>query len=201
MYGFSNVTPTSGKAISTADAKTHCSIDLAENAHDRKIDALVRAAVLMFQRETGYQLLTSVDDYVIDKFPDNGCDIPIPRYPLASVASVKYQDGDDAEQTLTSTKYIVGITRTPPLISLDAAESAWPDTAQESEAVTIQMTTGYGTAADIPDDIQTCLLMMVSHWFENREASSEKRLTDIPLGAVSLMQSYAVGDAFLEYGI
>lgn len=52
------------------------------------------------------------------------------------------------------------------------------------------VTFGYGQANDVPQPIRHAILMLVAHWFENREAAQPDRLTDIPFGVDRILSQY-----------
>lgn len=40
---------------------------------------------------------------------------------------------------------------------------------------------------DVPENLRHAILLLVSHWFHNREAVSEKKLHEVPVGIESLV--------------
>ena len=47
---------------------------------------------------------------------------------------------------------------------------SWPTTFQRDDAIKIEYVIGYGaTRADIPSSVRHALLMLVAHYYENRE--------------------------------
>lgn len=57
--------------------------------------------------------------------------------------------------------------------------------------ITISMTAGYGAnAADVPASIRHALKMLVGHWYENREATSEKETKPVPMAFNALTAAH-----------
>lgn len=198
-YYFTAVTPPTTYPITRDEAKKHLGIAEGETTWNAKIDSLIAAATRYFQEQTRAQLITSIDDLYLDCFPQYGAPIWIPRWPLSSVGSVKYQDTDDNQQTYAASNY-VSSPSIPPRISLAYDEADWPATLDEGDAIVIRLTTGYGAASAVPDDIKFCLLAFVHEWFDRREATvmgMNQKPSD--LGALAIMQSYNPGDAFMSY--
>lgn len=100
---------------------------------------------------------------------------------------IKYQDSDDAEQTLDAEEYefFLGETCLPYV----AAVSSWPATATRPDAVSI--TFNVGVAPDsVPRPLRHAVSLLVSHWYNNREAAMEGTATDIPFGVDRLIAPY-----------
>ena len=54
---------------------------------------------------------------------------------------------------------------------------------------------GYESDEDrllLDDDVRTAMLLLVGHWFANREAVSDKSLSEIPLAVNALLQPYVI---------
>jgi len=95
-----------------------------------------------------------------------GLEVALPYPPLISVDSVKYDDGDGVEQTLTvDTDYrVFGIGAARHARVEPAYNGSWPTGARyDDEAVRIRFTTGYATAAPdpLPGAIKQAVFLMV----------------------------------------
>jgi len=95
-----------------------------------------------------------------------GLEIGLPYPPLISVDSVKYDDGDGVEQTLTAdTDYrVFGIGSARQARVEPAFQGSWPTGARfDDEAVRIRFTAGYATAAPdpLPGAIKQAVFLMV----------------------------------------
>lgn len=44
----------------------------------------------------------------------------------------------------------------------------------------------------LDDDVRTAMLLLVGHWFANREAVSDKSLSEIPLAVNALLQPWVI---------
>ncbi|WP_199181675.1 head-tail connector protein [Pantoea sp. ICBG 1758] len=54
---------------------------------------------------------------------------------------------------------------------------------------------GYESDEDrllLDDDVRTAMLLLAGHWFANREAVSDKSLSEIPLAVNALLQPYVI---------
>ena len=113
--------------------------------------------------------------------------VRIEMLPFQSLTSVQYYDLDGALQTATLSDYeVVGAENEKWLRPKEG--KVWPSTDDRPDAIKVTYVAGYGNAAtDVPETIRHALLMLVTHWFERREPSSEKALADIPWGVEALL--------------
>jgi uncharacterized phiE125 gp8 family phage protein len=154
---------------------------------DTLLDRQIVAARQVFERETGYQLLTAEWTAILDGFPRSarvpGSAEPVilGRRPLVSVEAIRYRDADGASQTWDAAEYLVEATTSPRATYgriFPKVAFCYPDTDPLPGSVEIDFTAGYGTAAAVPEDIRHALLVLVSHFYEHREA--------VVLGAVPM---------------
>jgi len=131
--------------------------------------------------------ITQTWELYLREFPN--CDfIRMPWAPLQSIASLKYYETDETENTMSASYYHVDIKEEPGKIVL-AYGQVWPTTTLRTvNGVIIQYIAGYGdAAADVPDETKLALKMIVGHFYENREMTLPQKLATIPLGVKSLL--------------
>lgn len=102
--------------------------------------------------------------------------------PVIQVNAVKYYDTDGDLQTDTLSNYQV--TGTSFASYVEPAEGFdWPVTQDRADAIRIEYTIGYGEATtDIPDTLRHALMLLVGHWYDNRENTAMDELSSIPYG-------------------
>lgn len=94
---------------------------------------------------------------------------------LNTVVDITYTDTDDAGQTLAATEYYLDTTRAEPrLVYLDYANL--PE-CKEGTVVTINMTAGYATAAEVPKGWRHILRRLVSEYYEHRTDQPAEKYT------------------------
>lgn len=114
----------------------------------------------------------------------------LPLAPVSAIVSVKYQDADDTEQTLASGNYGLLSDGLGPYVYRQPT-GAWPGAYSRANAVTITFTAGYGAASNVPRPIRQAALMLVAHWYENREpAVIGTSVADLPLSVSMLLAPY-----------
>lgn len=103
-----------------------------------------------------------------DRFP---CSIfELPRPPMVSVLSIKYYDSKNIEYTLDPLLYFVDTASEPGRVSLNYSIQ-WPAIVlRPINSVIIRYTAGNTDASTVPKKVKQAILLLVGHWYENREA-------------------------------
>lgn len=172
--------------ISTYDVKEQSIIEIV--ADDTIINGHIIAARQHIENITNRALVTQTWDLFLDHFH---AVIEVPKSLLQSVTSITYVDADGSSQTLSSSVYTVDTDTDPGRIYL-AYNQSWPTIRAIRHAITIRFIAGYGDADSVPRDIKLAMLLMVAHYYENREATSPVQLNDIPMGVNALLAPYRV---------
>ena len=161
--------------ITTAEAKLHLKVD--DSADDTLIDDLIAAAKDSVENYLNtYLYNTTITEY-FDAFPSSG-PLRLTVGNVSSVTSVTYTDANgNTGQTFSSSSYVVDSDKTPAEITLADGES-WPDTLSEAKTATVTYVVGYGAnAGDEPSQIKTAALLMIGHWYHNRNDTIRKMPT------------------------
>lgn len=159
-------TPPTGLAVDLATLIRQCRAEGA--GEDMYIQDLLSAAVEWVQQYQWTQLLTATWENRWDCFPDV---IEPDPAPLLTVTSLQYVDTSGTTQTLTAnTDYTVD-TKSRPGRIVPAYGKSWPATRGHLNDVILTFTAGYGTDdTTIPRNTRLALMLLVSHWYRNREA-------------------------------
>jgi hypothetical protein len=183
------VTAATEEPLLLQEAKDHCRVDGTEQ--DGVIAGLITAAREYVETFTRRQLLSATLRLRLDAFPsvcwprdrrDDGYrvhegvqfvrpvpQILVPRPPLISVSSITYVDGNGTTQTLSAAAYKVDTDSEPGRIT-PAYGYSWPTTRAEINAIAITYVAGYATRTAVPASIKQAMLLLIGHWYENREA-------------------------------
>lgn len=175
--------------VTLAEAKAHCRIDHSDN--DSMITSLIDAAVSYLDGYTGILgrcLIEQTWELYYDTFPCG--DLRIPLGKLISITSVEYVDPTTLLYvTWASANYEVDT------YSLDGwviPVDGWPTPADTSNAIRVTFKAGYGDeAGDVPAAIRQAILMMIGHWYENRETVIVgETAAQLPLAAEALLAPF-----------
>jgi len=154
--------------LSLDDVKLHLRVD--DDTEDELINSLITTAREYCEGFQRRAYLTQTQELWLDSFPSAGY-IKLPLPPLQSVTHIKYYGTDDTEYTFTSDDYFADTKSEPGRVSLGHGKT-WPSTTlRPVNGVGIEYVAGYGDAAsDVPEKVRQAMLLLISHWYENREA-------------------------------
>ena len=181
-------TATTVPLFTTAQAKSHLKVDT--TADDTLIDNLIQAATESCQIYTNRYFIDTVLTQTADNF--NGI-TTLYKSDVSSVTHIKYYDADDAQQTWSSSEYIVDMSSKPARIAL-AVDKSFPTISSRINAVEVRYTVGYGGAStDVPDGIKQAVLLCIGNWYQNRQSViTGKTATELPLSSQYLLNQYKV---------
>lgn len=143
----------------------------------RYVLAAMREAELI----TGRAIGETVYRLTLDRFPDLGEPILIPRPPLVSIDSLTYYDTNGDSQTLDVNADLQVDTDSEPGRIWPAVSTAWPDT-QTDRINSVVITFTAGSADDVDPEIIQAIALAVAGWFENREDTVEGSVAKLPNG-------------------
>lgn len=173
--------------VTLDEAKRHLRETDADN--DALIVAYIAAARQHAEDFLGRALISRTYDYKLDDgWP---CEIALPRPPLVSVTSVTYVDVNGATQTLSPSLYQVVAGMICGQI-VPAYLAIWPLVRCQPDAITVRYVAGYGTTtADVPDAIRMAILMLVGHFYANRESVVVgSTATELPFAVSALLSPH-----------
>jgi len=127
----------------------------------------------------------------------------LPYSPIQAVSSITYVDIGGTTQTWSSSLYDVDIYSKPGRIRPKWGET-WPSIRSQMNAIAMTYTCGYGaTAASVPAPIRQAMLLLIGHWYENREAvviGNVLGFREIPIAVESLLMSQWHGEILFAGG-
>ncbi len=110
--------------------------------------------------------------------------------PVQNVTAVKYYDTDGVIQSDDVNNYQVFGTDFATIIS-PKDSFTWPAAQQRSDAIKIEYEIGYGDAiTDVPQTIRHALMLLIGHWYDNREQTGADELSNIPFGYEEMLNLY-----------
>lgn len=114
-----------------------------------------------------------------------GCD-PLPFRPVTTVNEISYFDVDGQEVVLDEDAYRLALDgRVVPAAS-------WPAVGSRHDAVRIEFQAGY-PEGDIPPPITQAVLLLVGHWYANREAVNVGNIVSaLPFAVDALLSPFRV---------
>lgn len=185
--GIKVITPPATEPLSLVEVRRQLRFEDDYNMEDNFFNALIVVARQYCENYQNKKYITQTLELILDDFPHQDYIEFSSCSPVQSVESVKYISSDDTEYTFDNTNYVLDNVSFVNRIVLKYNKD-WPTTTlQPYNAVKIRFTAGYGNAADVPQMVKQAMLLLVAHWYENREDTVEKMLSNIPKGANSLL--------------
>jgi len=173
--------------VSLSEVKAQLVID--GTADDALIAGFITDARQEIEDVTGLALVTQTWRLSLDHWPSGRGDwwdgvrqgaiadiyasgarawVSMPRYPLASIASVTVfaEDGTDSAVTVADV-FDVDTYQQPGRMALKRGQT-WPIALRAINAIQIDYTAGYGNAAAVPGPIKRAIRNMVAHMYSHR---------------------------------
>jgi hypothetical protein len=202
------VTPATDDIVSLTEAKAQLRIDFDDD--DDYITALAAAAQDWLTGENNWLGRSVVEqgwELTQDRFPWHGyCEpwphlrrhhchdyqpnaLHLPKPPLKEVTGLFYTPSNGGAEVEITDFRTIGAADTNGAYLLPAKGQSWPMTDCEPGSVRVEFTAGY---ADLPPSIKHAALLMIAHWYENREAVTTdlKGLASLPLAVDALLAPY-----------
>ncbi len=160
------IIPVAIEPITLAEVRQH--LRLPEDAiEDDLLLGLIKTARVYCENYTRRALAEQTMETYKDRF--SGADpIMLPCPPLLSVVEIGYTDSTGQETILSNSDYLVDTASEPGQV-MPAYGTAWPVyIPHPATSVRIRFVAGF---AVLPEPIRQALLLLVGHWYENREAT------------------------------
>lgn len=176
--------------VGLTDALRH--IRALENDADM-VWTYLQGATALVEDYTGRSLVTKTFALTLSSWPDKSRVLELRRSPLLAISSVKYYaEGASVQTTLSSAEYLAITGRLPGAIQfLDTL--SFPALAVREDAVTVEFTAGYGTAASaMPAELRVAILMLTHHWFDERTPFVGAKSMEMPFSLRTLLRAFRV---------
>jgi uncharacterized phiE125 gp8 family phage protein len=180
--------PTS-PAVLLADAKLHLRKDGTDE--DALITSFIQVATEAAEHNTGRALMPQQWTLSLDAFPQV---IALRRVPVTQIVSIKYDDTNGVEQTLSPTLYeLHNSDEFSAATIVPAYDQSWPGTLCKPDAVRVVFAAGYADATKIPESIKAWMKLLIGSLYENREGEVIGPGSVLTLGFVDrLLDRYKV---------
>ena len=152
--------------VSLDEAKAWLRID--GNEEDNLVSSLIEAARQMVERQTGLLLISQSWRLGMDKWP-SGWPLALPLRPLLAVSAIRVYDHDDQPELIDPASYVLdGASDPARLIWRD--DHPRPSPGRSCNGIEIDVEAGFGPdPANVPRPLRQAILLLVAHWFENRQ--------------------------------
>ncbi len=175
--------------VSLAEAKTHLRVDLSDD--DNYIESLIIMATHVVEQYTRLFIVENTVDVYYDQFPDY---FNLQYGNLQTVVHLKYYDTDNSQQTLSSSNYEMDKYAQPALVYRSQG-STWPSTYDKPNAVHLRFNGGIEFQeydAKLPRPLKHAILLLIGHFYENRQTVADKVQYQIPMTVEYLLNPFVV---------
>lgn len=181
MYHPKVIVPPTVEPVSPTEAMEWCRMgdtlsDLSP-ADVNTLASIVTGAREMFENDLGRTFYETTLEFALDGWPCQAIELPRAT-PLQSVVSLTYVDQDANPFVWDASNYRLDTYSTPGRIYLPR-NTAWPSTTLDTfNAIRIKYVAGKAVAepedpeVPFPEIIKIAMKLIVSHWNENREATT-----------------------------
>jgi uncharacterized phiE125 gp8 family phage protein len=117
--------------------------------------------------------------------------------PLIQIVAFNYIDTTNTLQTLNSSQYILDNISEPARLFPGPAGANWPSVLYVPNSVQIHFTAGYNgnsLTPPMPNGILVAMMMLISNWFENRDAAMQGNFGEVPNHVRALLYANRVMD-------
>jgi uncharacterized phiE125 gp8 family phage protein len=172
--------------ITLSEAKAHLRVDA--SSEDTLIQSLILASRLHIEAALDIALITQTWRLRLDRWP-RARSLNLPLSPVRSLTAVRVFDVDDDSETVANTAFILDGTANPARLVLSGSSSL-PVPGRAANGIEIDFVAGYGDAPeDVPQSIRQAVLLLIAHWYENREPVEIGATATVIPGAVSELLS------------
>lgn len=180
MWYSPTVTVAAGsEPVTLVQLKAQCRIDGTDE--DTLLTGYIASARAYVEAWTGTPLVSRTVTIKCDGFADFAA---LPVVPVASVSGVSYADAAGATQTLSTDVYEARTDGLTASLALKYGQT-WPSIRDDSR-ITVTAVVGYST---VPEAVTHAILLLVSHWNENREATGAS-MQELPHAVEALLTNY-----------
>lgn len=191
-YSLKRLTNPAFDAVTIDRARQQCNVS--HNEDNQFLKSCLLAAQAYIEKALECTIGESNWLLTLDRFPASNAPLPIPMWPVKEVTAVRYTDTNGVEQTLS----LASITQPASegrfqMCSVDW--QAWPIVRHNPNSVEIEFTAGWSGREDVPPQITQAILMLVAHWYENRESVLIGQTSkEIEFATTALIESIRPGD-------
>jgi uncharacterized phiE125 gp8 family phage protein len=183
------LTPPVVEPVSLPEVKAHLRIDVADE--DALLGSLIVTSRLQIEAALALALNSQSWRLTLDCWPLGGT-VEIPIRPLQSANGIRVRDL--AEMAVTVDPFAYAIDVASDIGRIAPRSGYWPQPGIRQNGIEIDFVAGFGPApADVPALIRQALLMLIAHWYENREpAAVGSPAARIPDDVSALLAPYVV---------
>lgn len=191
MHTPQRITPPTTLPVSMIDAKLHLRVD--HDDEDLLIEGLTKAATDHLDGWTGI-LGRCLEEQEWRQDFDGFENFRLPLWPVNSITSITWRNSAGQIATIDSDAYALKGDALGAYVRFKDGFS-YPSGLYQSAAMSVTFRVGYPQAGEppqstVPAAIKAAILLLVGHWYKNREAVSDNGPAELPLAVDALLAPY-----------
>ena len=173
--------------VSLLEAKDFMRLDGSED--DVLVSTLITAARIHIETTLGKILITQNWSYFLDTWPKTKTTY-LPLDPIQTIEEVRFHNDQGSYEVIPLEDYSTDIISNHPRIRFHGTKPA--NSTKHLNQLEIRFTAGFGDEpADVPSDLKQALLMLATHWFEQRDPIAfGGNFTEVPHTIQALLNHY-----------
>jgi len=184
-FTYKQLTEPVEEPVTLAEAKAHLRVDLDEE--NGLISSFIVVAREQCELEARRSFVKRSMRYMCHSWPTD-LGKTLPQRPVVSITHVKVYDWEDAATAIASSNYRL----TDDDRVRFTSDFSWPVRARLADGYEVEYIAGYGDASAVPQRYKQAILLLVGHFYENREAvtlAQGMTATVLPLAVQSLLMT------------
>lgn len=170
--------------VSLSEARYQAGItDASETSRDDIISSRITSARRWAEQYTRTAFINQTWVYYSNRFEE----CILLKSELQSIVSVKYTDTDGAQQTLDPSNYYANLIESR---IQEAYGKVWPTVRNFPNSVEIEFVCGFGTEANVPEEIKDAIKFIVGHWENYQSGIEGLRISTIPYAVEQLLKPH-----------
>jgi hypothetical protein len=187
-HAFEIITPATQEPLSLDEAKAQCRV--VGGDEDALITRYISAVREKVEADSERAFVNQTRRIWYDQFPNAGARahrtlnpfpaqpwmyggamqaLEIPLKPVTAITMIEYIDPSGAWQTWNTANYITDIVSCPARVT-PGFGMIYPITRVQINAIRVTFTCGVTSPAQVPNMAVQAMLLLIAHWYENREA-------------------------------
>lgn len=147
---------------------------------DTYVNSLIQAATSYLDGKNGILLgRCMIKQTWSADIEDTTVDFKFPLITVTKINKITYKDENEAAKTLSSTLYT---------LYDDTIE--WEEGLPYMDDVKVEFEVGYGDADDVPAPLKHAILLLIGHWYDNRNAVTGTNMSSVPTAFDALISAY-----------
>jgi uncharacterized phiE125 gp8 family phage protein len=174
------LTPPAAEPLSLGEVKEFLRVE--HDADDELIASLTASARGEVELATRRVLVTQTWRIVLHRWPPSGR-IVSPASPLRTLEAARVFDADGAADELDSGAFLLDTSSVPGVIAF--ARTSLPAPGRALAGIALNVTAGYGEAADIPAPLLHAIRLLLARAYEQRDRVAPDALPDTVMNLIA----------------